>query len=59
MTTEVKSSADQASGCCYGEGTAASASTAQPKKVAAPTPAEAPKAEPATNSKSKGCCCGG
>ena len=58
MTTEVKSSADQATGCRCGEGKAASASVAQSMKVAAPATAEAPKAEPAASSESKGCCGG-
>lgn len=58
MTTKVKSSGDQTTGCCCGGGKAASAHPAQSEKVAAPAPAEAPKAEPATSSGSKGCCGG-
>ena len=60
MTTEVKSSPDQASGRRCDESKAASASVAQPVKVAAPATTETPQAEPEVRrGASKGCCCGG
>lgn len=58
MTTEVKSSADQATGCHCGEGKAVSTSMAKPPQATSSSTAEAPKAEPEVRcGDSKGCCC--